>query len=282
MRVLIATATFNRPRITALCLENLSGVCDGDNVALAVYDDCSSQYDSSWLSGYASFVHVAPRSAGIEVSRARTFRDFLTRYSSFDLLYLTDNDTIHDPGFVRLLLEIFEFQARRGEAHPVGLFRSRFHEHSVTVRSGGFQMSTTCPGVSQCYTRPMVEAIVANLDRNPGLERVYGWDYHFPAVLAKEFIVTETSYVQHFARDLAEGGIHASNSGSSREAFLRDFSRDCAINPSRHLREIQDSVIERVLGKAVSNKGVLEASANPKLWSVDAVIGSAGQVPITF
>ena len=247
MRILVAVATYNRPRITEICLKNLAGICSEEGASLVIYDDCSTIYGARELSRYSSMVVVFPRRVGIEISRARAFRDFVHVHRSFDLLYLTDNDTLHDPAFLRVLRDIFLFQSVHSYSNPVGLFRSRFHEAAITAEAEGFVMSRTCPGVSQCYTREMAERIVSALDHHPTLEYTYGWDYHYPSVLQTEFVITLSSYVQHFARDRVEGGIHATNGGVTESAFRKDFARDSAMNPTKFLMEMEDTVIQTVL-----------------------------------
>ena len=119
MRILVAVATYNRPRITELCLKNLSGICSKGNAELTIYDDCSTDYGVAELAEYSPMVVVFPRRVGIEISRARAFRDFVHLHRSFDLLYLTDNDTLHDPEFLQVLQDIFSFQGTYSYRNPV-------------------------------------------------------------------------------------------------------------------------------------------------------------------
>ena len=65
MRILVAVATYNRPRITELCLKNLAGICSEEGASLAIYDDCSTMYGASELSRYSPMVVVFPRRVGI-------------------------------------------------------------------------------------------------------------------------------------------------------------------------------------------------------------------------
>lgn len=109
MRIIIALATHNRPIITELCLQNLQSVRD-PNTKLVVYDDNSDAYSLDYLKSLSDEVNRFNVRQGIERSRAQAFRDFLTKYTEYDLLYLTDNDAIHDPGFIAILKEIFEEQ----------------------------------------------------------------------------------------------------------------------------------------------------------------------------
>jgi hypothetical protein len=77
VRILVAVATYNQPRITELCLKNLSVICSKGNAELTIYDDCSTDYGAAELAEYSPMVVVFPRRVGIEISRARAFRDFV-------------------------------------------------------------------------------------------------------------------------------------------------------------------------------------------------------------
>jgi hypothetical protein len=148
---------------------------------------------------------------------------------------LTDNDTIHDPVFVDVLNEFFAEQENYPFAHPVGLFRSVFHENAIEQQFDKFVVCKTCPGVSQAYNREMAEKIVRLLDTNPMMETVYGWDYHWPAVLDRPFLISNQSYVEHLGRDLSEGGLHCHITGKHKENFLNDLQRDKSIKPTHNL-----------------------------------------------
>ncbi len=245
LKILIAVATWDRPNVTKLCLENLQKVRDSDTVIVA-YDDCSRAYDVSFLDSFCDGILRFRLHGGIERSRARAIRDFIHRYTNFDILYLTDNDTIHDPAFVDILREFFSEQETYPFAHPVGLFRSVFHEDAIEEHFDSFIVSKTCPGVSQAYNREMAEKIVTLLNTNPVMETVYGWDYHWPASLERPFLITKNSYVEHIGRDLSEGGIHCPNSGPSRENFHSDFRRDRAKLPTVELSRLSEESITKL------------------------------------
>jgi hypothetical protein len=245
LKTLIAVATWNRPNVTKLCLENLQGI-RGPNAAVMIYDDCSSAYDANFLNPYCDGLLRFRLHGGIERSRARAFRDFIHRYSEFDILYLTDNDTIHDPRFVDVLNEFFTEQEHYPFAHPVGLFRSVFHENAIEQQFEKFLVSKTCPGVSQAYNREMAEKIVRLLDTNPMMETVYGWDYHWPKALNQPFLISSNSYVEHFARDSNEGGLHSTVTGMTREDFLHDFQRDRSLYPTNDLIKLTKQTLGNI------------------------------------
>lgn len=247
MKILIALATHNRPVITELCLQNLQAVRD-NATRLVIYDDDSRAYSDRYLSGYADEVVRFEVRGGIEKSRARAFRDFLNNYKEYDLLYLTDNDAIHDPVFAELLRGIFNGQQQHGaEIYPVGLFNSVFHQSRLMAENEKFFLYETCPGISMCFTRDMVKLIVDYLDREPSAESTYGWDMTWPKALKRPFLVPKNSYVEHFARDRFEAGMHSNNSGISPDALL-DFERDRALNPTEYLIKARPFVIKSILG----------------------------------
>jgi hypothetical protein len=246
MRLLIALATFERSNITRLCLENLQLIRSNPNVRIVIYDDASTQYDMPYLLKYADEVIKYEKNGGIERSRARAFRDFIHRLGDFDLLYLTDNDAIHDPLFAQYLIDLFQQQKQGGESWPIGLFNSVFHIDSIVSENSDFYLSKTCPGISQCYDRAMAKKIVDFLDCHPTIETEYGWDYKWPAILQSEFLIPKISYVEHFSRDIEERGMHSHFTGITREAYLDDLRRDSAINPSDYLVKIKSYIVDQL------------------------------------
>jgi tetratricopeptide (TPR) repeat protein len=248
MKILVAIATYNRPIITDLCLRNLQQVRDSIT-KIIIYDDSSDAYNQKYLSDFADEVVRFESRQGIERSRARTFRDFLRKYKDYELLYLTDNDAIHDPDFAKTLREIFLAQEKScTPIKPVGLFNSKFHQERIKGEAGSFYFYETCPGISMCFTRPMVQKIVDYLEDDPSAEFRYGWDMDWPKALNLPFMVPKTSYVEHFARDRFQSGMHSSNSGVDLKSALDDFERDRAINPSPYLRDTRLKVIKEILG----------------------------------
>ncbi len=243
MKILIAVATWNRPIITRICLENLQLVRD-PNLSVMIYDDYSTDYNQSFLDQYCDGLLRFPTHGGIERSRARSFRDFVHRFKDFDILYLTDNDTIHDPEFVKVIRNFFHEQDSYAYSHPLGLFRSKFHERSIEQQFDKFVVSKSCPGVSQAYNREMAERIVQLLDTNPIMETAYGWDYYWPSVLDRPFLITSNSYLEHFARDLTQGGLHSDFTGTTRESFLQDFQRDRCLYPTDKLVQLTKKTFE--------------------------------------
>ena len=250
LKIFIAVSTFNRKNITKLCLENLQKIIDDDNFSfLSIYDDASDKYDLQFLKKFSKNVLRFRTSGGIERSRARTFRDFEYIFSTYDLLYITDNDTIHDPNFLKTIREMYTLSAANFEKPlPIGLFNSVFHSQEANIinSDGLVSVRKTCPGVSQCYDRKMVSKIVDFLNKNPVYETLYGFDYHWPASLSLPFLQSNISYLEHFARDRFEKGIH---SDFSNDDPLKDFERDRAQNPTDYLKKIRMDIINNILYK---------------------------------
>jgi len=263
MKILIAVATYNRPVITDLCLRNLQHV-RGEDTKVVIYDDHSEAYDLDYLSKFSDDVIRFDSRRGIENSRARTLRDFLDKHVDFDLLYLTDNDAIHDPKFIKIIKNLFVNQEKSGlPVKPVGLFNSVFHKTRIKEEADQFYLYETCPGISMCLTRPMVQKIVTLLNKNPALESSYGWDMEWPKEIGLPFLIPKISYVEHFARDRFESGMHSSHSGVELENALVDFERDRAINPSPYLIQARPDIIKEILGEwRPSEKKVSTLTAN--------------------
>ena len=248
LKIFIALSTFNRKNITRLCLENLNEIITKDGAStLAIYDDASETYDEKFLKQFSKIVLKFRVRGGIERSRARSFRDFEHIFTDHDLLYITDNDTIHDPSFLSILRDIHTISSVSFENKmPISLFNSVFHSDPKNVIKNDDLLSIrkTAPGVSQCYDRSMVSKIVDFLNKNPIYETLYGFDYHWPASLKVPFLQTNLSYLEHFARDKHEKGIH---SDFSNDDPMKDFDRDRALSPTPYLKKIRLKIIKKIL-----------------------------------
>ncbi len=159
---------------------------------------------------------------------------------------MTDNDTIHDPTFLQTLRTIYETSSKNEqEKLPIGLFNSIFHNQPENIIHDNDLISIrkTCPGVSQCFNRSMISRIVKFIDENPVYETLYGFDYYWPASLGVPFLQTKTSYLEHFARDKNEKGLHSSFSDNPMD----DFDRDRALYPTSYLKKIRKDIINKIL-----------------------------------
>lgn len=247
-KILIALSTFNRKNITKLCLENLKQIVDKDKKSkLVIYDDASTNYGDEFLKQYSDNVLRFRVSGGVERSRARAFRDFIYIYKDFDLFYMTDNDTIHDPDFLDILRKLYESSSKKFDKKlPIGLYNSKFHNNpkNVIYENNILSVRKTCPGVSQCFDREMINKMLVFINKNPVYETLYGFDYHWPASLNVPFLQTQTSYLEHFARDKKEKGLHSTHTINDPRA---DFERDRAIHPTSYLKKIREKIIKKIL-----------------------------------
>lgn len=247
MKILIALATYNRPIITEVCLKNLSPL-RSNKIKLVIYDDFSTAYDEKFLSKYADEIVRFKENIGIERSRAQAIEDFLTKYQDYDLLYFTDNDAVHDPFFIEFLTESFVAQKQNGLSLPVSLYNSKFHNSpdNIIAQNNFFLITKSIAGISQCFNREMVNIISSGLKQNPHLKSSYNWDYNYINLLKRPSCISKISYVEHFARDKFEAGMHSENNGVGKIG-INDFERDRAINPSPFLYKIRESIIKKIL-----------------------------------
>jgi len=247
MKTIIALSTYNRPIITNICLNSLS-ILRSENVKLVVYDDASTAYGADYLGQFADEVVRFGSNGGITRSRAKALRDFTYRFQDYDLLYLTDNDTFHDPLFVGILENIFHNMAEMGVSFPVSLYNTIHHNKpgNVLAENDAFYFTRDIPGVSHCYNREIAAVIVDQLNRSANLEFAYGWDFSFIRALNRPCLLSKTSYLEHFARDKNEGGMHNPWSGTGPAGY-DDFEKDRAVNPTRYLQELRSIIIDKIL-----------------------------------
>jgi len=128
----------------------------------------------------------------------------------------------------------------------MGLYNSKFHNDpkNVVYENNILSIRKTCPGVSQCFDRDMIQTMLKFIDENPVYETLYGFDYHWPASLNVPFLQTQTSYLEHFARDKEEKGLHSTFTIDDPKS---DFERDRAILPTVYLKKIRNEIIQRIL-----------------------------------
>jgi tetratricopeptide (TPR) repeat protein len=216
--ILISVSAFNRKKITQLALEQIkrykTSYCH-----LQVYNDHSTEYGNTFLEAYADEVVQLPDKMGIHDLRMHQFRRFLE--TDFDLLYMTDNDVLHDPDFVAALEVLYEMGNCR---LPVGIFNSSAHMSAgnIMYHGNGILLRKFSSGVSMLFNKQMVERIVSLENKSSAAHNVMAWDYKAMLYLGLPWMTSETSYLEHFGG----GGIHN-----------RDFAGDRALQPTKYLRE---------------------------------------------
>lgn len=233
MKLLIAVPAYNRKAITGLCLENLEKY--KGEAELWVYNDWSTEYGCEWLAQWADKVIQLPASSlrvvkneknvkgmGVQHLRWHQFREFLD-LDQFDYLYMTDADTLHDPGFVQ--------QLESCASTPGTLYSSKTYPKEISTRWG---TRDSAGGVSHLYSKQDCERVVARLAQ-AGRDPEYGWDYESVRYLGRGVRYTQTSYLEHFGA----GGLH---SGPGR------WDHDRAKNPTEYLRRLRPKVINYLEG----------------------------------
>ena len=116
---------------------------------------------------------------------------------------MTDNDTIHDPNFLDVLRNIYNTSSKKFDKKlPIGLYNSKFHNNpkNVVYENNILSVRKTCPGVSQCFDRKMVEKMLNFINENPIYETLYGFDYHWPASLNLPFFANTNLLFRTFCK----------------------------------------------------------------------------------
>ncbi len=211
--ILISVPVFNRKKITQLCLYQLQRY-KTSRCFLQVYNDHSTEFDNQFLLEYADEVIQLPHKMGINNLRLYQLRKFIQ--SDFDFIYLTDNDVIHDPNFIKVLIFLYELGEKK---LPVCIYNTIHHmQPNVIFFQNNFVIiKRTAPGVSMFFDKNMVEKIFRILDKVGNHQDDLNWDYKVIAYLDKPVITSATSYLEHFG----VGGIHNT-----------DFEKDRALNPT--------------------------------------------------
>jgi hypothetical protein len=225
MSVLIAVPVFNRKRITQLSLAQTkryrTSYCH-----LQVFNDHSTEFDNSFLLPYADEVIQLPGKMGIHKLRQYQFRKFLE--SDFDLIYMTDNDVLHDPHYIKVLTALYEMGNRR---LPVCLYNTEFsgHESNILYNRNGIVIKRAAHGVSMLFNRNMARKIVSAMNKSGDTHEVISWDLRAVSYLDLPWIAPEMSYLEHYGA----GGINND-----------DYERDRSLNPTPYLEKRRADILE--------------------------------------
>lgn len=228
MKIWTTVATWNRKKITEICLKQLHS--HKQDSFLHVSDDYSTDYSLDDLSKYCDLVERPSKKLGIHAMRCWEIEQFLK--TDYDLIYFTDNDAFHDPSYIDRLKDVYSRYKL-----PVSLYNTRWHFMNTISEDGDTVIRSSMPGISQLYNREMATRIL-NTVRQIGVPD-YAWDYRFVEYLKTQTVTTKTSYIEHFG----PGGIH--NPGN-------DFERDRATNPTMYLIEKRQPIINYLLGREFS------------------------------
>jgi tetratricopeptide (TPR) repeat protein len=226
--ILISVPAFNRKKVTQLSLAQIqrykTSYCH-----LQVYNDHSTEYDNSFLMTCADEVIQLPHKMGIDDLRWYQFRKFLE--TDFDLIYMTDNDAIHDPQFITALEVLYEMGNRE---LPVSLFNSIFHLNPKVILyyKDEIMLKKTAPGISMLFDKKMVEKIITTSYKDDNSLHHLPWDNKAVAFLGLPWLTPQTSYLEHY-------GAYGINNDN--------YERDRAIFVTQYLREKRDSILKYLI-----------------------------------
>lgn len=250
MKILICLPVYNRKKITELVIENINKY--KQDATFWIFNDWSEQYDNDFLEPHCDKVFKLPKSdklvvkneknvngMGVQHLRWYQFRQFLT--TDYDLIYFTDSDALHDPNFINVLKTVYQkYKLKDGDNEiklPISLYSTKWHSDSTIRENDEIYIRKTGAGISQMYSKSMVQKIVSVLDRQP-TDPDYAWDYRCLEYLGLPIITTKTSYVEHFGADV-----------DSMHTPKGEWDRDRALNPTSYLQNIRQSVIDYLEGK---------------------------------
>lgn len=228
MKIWTTVATWNRKKITEICLKQLYS--NKRDSFLHISDDYSTEYSISDMSKYCDLIEQPVKKLGIHAMRCWEIEQFLK--TDYDLIYFTDNDAFHDPSYIDRLKDVYSRYKT-----PVSLYNTRWHFMNTVREEQDVVIRTTMPGISQLYDRAMATTILNILKQN-GIPD-YAWDYRFVEYLKMQTTTTRSSYVEHF-------GIHGIHNPGN------DFERDRATNPTMYLIEKRQPIINYLTGREFS------------------------------
>jgi glycosyltransferase involved in cell wall biosynthesis len=197
-RIYVAIPCHNRGRILAKCVPTVKeGMLSRD--MLVLFNDGSTEYTDDSLSSLSDFVYGIPNQVGIEIQRTMHFHEYWKVSNTFDYLYLTDSDALHDPGWRTMALGLFHEHGR----HPVCLYNTKAHADLVgnlieDLPEENVVWRKYAPGISWLLHRDHVQAIMEYRGY------IRAWDWNCCDILGRRMAISKESYVDH----IGLGGLH--------------------------------------------------------------------------
>lgn len=217
--IVIVLATFNRKKVTEICLKNLSQTCK--YATLWVIDDYSTEYDLDFLKQIAPNANVFRLEKKYGIEHLRRHSHFLAEKAGFKFIYHTDNDAFHDPNWLEKLFEIHQ----KG-FNWIGLYNTAHHNHRTKRKfDEEIDIRSACPGISFFYKIDLLSGVIPDFLPN-------SWDFVFGDILF-ECAVSTTSYLEHFGAN----GLHNTN-----------FDGDRAKNPTKWLSDRREEILNKLMG----------------------------------
>jgi hypothetical protein len=237
-KILINVPTFNRKKIAELSLAQIYKY-KTENCFVQIYNDHSTEYDNDWLTPWADEVIKHPKQLGVHHLRWHQFREFIK--TDYNFLYLTDNDTLHDPDYVKRMMELYhKYKTADGRKLPVTLYNTKHHFFATIKETEDMIIRKTAPGVSMLLDRGMVETIVDWIDKNTVFD--YAWDFRIIEMLHLPWITSNISYLEHYGAD----GINN-----------KTYDADTAHNPSDYLKSTRPIIMDYLINNKEFDKSIL-------------------------
>jgi len=240
-KLLIVVACFNRPTHTRHCLETLAASKAPQDI-LCCFDDGSTEYHAGFLGSFAELNFNTNRRIGIHAQRILHFQfagEMMGKIPEITRLYLTDNDTIHDPHWRDNLVQVQDeydgalvcgYDTLSHSTLPGNTWRDDPGERVIWRKYA--------PGVSYLLTADHVT--VVNGRRNM-LQA--GWDWIVPDLLGNCCAITRQGWLDHIGFG---GDRHPSDDGPE--------GGDRVANPTAWLQRKRAEVIAELKHDATRTK----------------------------
>jgi hypothetical protein len=221
--VFVAAATFNRPIVSRMCLEQQASVMPPSH-ELHVWDDQSDRPPD--LHGIRHIAHKEKGKLWVGGIRAVELLEFIS--SGFDVVYLTDCDAVLDPAWMGMAVRLLKY----GEV--AGLYNNSYNLRYVVGEGSEppHYVKTAVPGISIMMVRAAVMRLVKIL---PTFD--VKWDHRFSAELGMRCIVSKQSHCDHYGAS----GLHPGPG---------EWDKNVAHNPTPYLADLRRTLFEEIKAAA--------------------------------
>jgi glycosyltransferase involved in cell wall biosynthesis len=228
--VTVAITTFNRAQYIVKMKKSLQETVDLETAHVRVYDDCSSDFDETYLHTMfpdAETILRSKRNLGCDENLFQAMKNFLT--TDDEIFVIADSDLIFHPEWLRFLKRCFPLTDG-----VMSLYNSYLHPpiEQVKLDDVPFVRKSAIGAAGTVMDRKTVSTILESLRRSSHI------DWKFSTILESEgirLLVSQQSYVQHI-------GIHGKNNIGLKADFGLNF-----LPGSRTNEEIMTAYTEELL-----------------------------------
>lgn len=253
MKIRFGICTYNRKELVELTARSLKNIHGYEKIELCIYDDCSTDYDESFLREQYPTAHkivVREDNVGADQNTAWMMQDYIS--SDADVLFIADSDLI----FRKDVLSTIEHGVNKGYEF-FSLFNANGHR-KIADFNDEFIEKDYVGAAGVCLSRRICKII---LDEVQDQKKAFDWVL---CDVLKErglkIICSQESQVQHI-------GLAGQNSSIKSFDYGRNFECDSLEN-AQQIENLFEKYIDLSVNNAEELNNRINAMENSLSWRI--------------